>query len=231
MLLTPTEMERLVIFTAAELARKRRARGVKLNHPEAVAFIADEILEGARDGRSVADLISFGATLLSTDDVLPGVMDLTPMIQVEATFPDGTKLVTVHDPIRPGTRPYKMERTPGELIVPDEEVEINAGRREITLKVLNTGDRPVQVGSHYHFFETNPALDFDRSAAFGMRLAVPAGTAVRFEPGDSKEVTLCEFGGTGELGGLNGLTDGSRHQPAVKEQALRRARERGFRGA
>jgi len=231
MLLTPTEMERLVIFTAAELARKRRARGVKLNHPEAVAFIADEIIEGARDGRSVADLISFGATLLTTDDVLPGVMDLMPMIQVEATFPDGTKLVTVHDPIRPGTRPYKMERTPGELIVPDEEVEINAGRREITLKVLNTGDRPVQVGSHYHFFETNPALDFDRSAAFGMRLAVPAGTAVRFEPGDSKEVTLCEFGGTGELGGLNGLTDGSRHQPAVKEQALRRARERGFRGA
>ena len=231
MLLTPTEMERLVIFTAAELARKRRARGVKLNHPEAVAFIADEILEGARDGRSVADLISFGATLLTTDDVLPGVMDLMPMIQVEATFPDGTKLVTVHDPIRPGTRPYKMERTPGELIVPDEEVEINAGRREILLKVLNTGDRPVQVGSHYHFFETNPALDFDRSAAFGMRLAVPAGTAVRFEPGDSKEVTLCEFGGTGELGGLNGLTDGSRHQPAVKEQALRRARERGFRGA
>jgi urease subunit gamma/beta len=231
MQLTPTEMERLVIFTAAELARKRRARGVKLNHPEAVAFIADEILEGARDGRSVADLISFGATLLTTDDVLPGVMDLMPMIQVEATFPDGTKLVTVHDPIRPGTRPYKMERTPGELIVPDEEVEINAGRREITLTVLNTGDRPVQVGSHYHFFETNPALDFDRSAAFGMRLAVPAGTAVRFEPGDSKEVTLCEFGGTGELGGLNGLTDGSRHQPAVKEQALRRARERGFRGA
>ena len=231
MLLTPTEMERLVIFTAAELARKRRARGVKLNHPEAVAYIADEILEGARDGRSVADLISFGATLLTTDDVLPGVMDLMPMIQVEATFPDGTKLVTVHDPIRPGTRPYKIERTPGELIVPDEEVEINAGRREITLKVLNTGDRPVQVGSHYHFFETNPALDFDRSAAFGMRLAVPAGTAVRFEPGDSKEVTLCEFGGTGELGGLNSLTDGSRHQPAVKEQALRRARERGFRGA
>jgi urease subunit gamma/beta len=231
MLLTPTEMERLVIFTAAELARKRRARGVKLNHPEAVAFIADEILEGARDGRSVADLISFGATLLTTDDVLPGVMDLMPMIQVEATFPDGTKLVTVHDPIRPGTRPYKMERTPGELIVPDEEVEINAWRREVMLKVLNTGDRPVQVGSHYHFFETNPALEFDRSAAFGMRLAVPAGTAVRFEPGESKDVTLCEFGGSGELGGLNSLTDGSRHAPAVKEQALRRARERGFRGA
>jgi urease subunit gamma/beta len=231
MLLTPTEMERLVIFTAAELARKRRGRGLKLNHPEAVAFIADEILEGARDGRSVADLISFGATLLTTDDVMPGVIDLMPMIQVEATFPDGTKLVTVHDPIRPGTQPYRMDRTPGEVIVPDEDIEINAGRREIEIKVLNTGDRPVQVGSHYHFFETNRALDFDRRAAFGMRLAIPAGTAVRFEPGESKEVTLVEFGGTGELNGLNGLTEGSRHTPATKERALRLARERGFRGA
>jgi urease subunit gamma/beta len=231
MLLTPTEMERLVIFTAAELARKRRARGVKLNHPEAVALIADEILEGARDGRSVADLISFGATLLTTDDVMPGVKDLMPMMQVEATFPDGTKLVTVHEPIRPGVHSYKMQRVPGEFIVLDEQIEINAGRREIALKVLNTGDRPVQVGSHYHFFETNRALEFDRAASFGMRLAVPAGTAVRFEPGESKEVRLVEFGGTGELGGLNSLTDGSRHAPATKERAVRRAHERGFKGA
>jgi urease subunit gamma/beta len=231
MLLTPTEMERLVIFTAAELARKHRARGLKLNHPEAVALIADEILEGARDGRSVADLITYGATLLTTDDVMPGVMDLIPMIQVEGTFPDGTKLVTVHDPIRPGTQPYRTERTPGEVIVPDEEIEINAGRRETVIKVLNTGDRPVQVGSHYHFFETNRALEFDRRVAFGMRLAIPAGTAVRFEPGEAKEVTLVEFGGTGELNGLNGLTEGSRHAQATRERALRLARERGFRGA
>ena len=86
------------------------------------------------------------------------------------------------------------------------------GAARSSLKVLNTGDRPVQVGSHYHFFETNPALEFDRGAAFGMRLDVPAGTAVRFEPGESKEVTLVEFGGTGELGGLNSLTDGRRHE-------------------
>ena len=99
MMLTPTELERLTIFTAAELARRRRSRGLKLNHPEAVAFIADEILEGARDGRSVAELIGFGSTLLSTDDVMPGVAVLMPMLQVEATFPDGTKLVTVHQPI------------------------------------------------------------------------------------------------------------------------------------
>lgn len=100
MLLTPTELERLIIFSAAELARKRRARGKKLNHPEAVALISDEILEGARDGRSVAELISAGAGILTTDDVMPGVDAMTPMIQVEAMFPDGTKLVTLHDPIR-----------------------------------------------------------------------------------------------------------------------------------
>ena len=110
MLLTPTELERLTIYVAAELARKRRAKGLALNHPEAVAYISDEILEGAREGRSVADLISFGSTLLSTDDVMPGVADLMPMIQVEGTFPDGTKLVTVHDPIRPGKLAQAADR-------------------------------------------------------------------------------------------------------------------------
>ena len=99
MLLTPTEMERLTIFTAAELARKRRAKGLKLNHPEATALIADEILEGAREGRTVADLMSFGSTILGAADVMPGVADLMPVLQVECTFPDGTKLVTVHNPI------------------------------------------------------------------------------------------------------------------------------------
>ena len=100
MLLTPTEFERLIIFTAAELARKRRDRGLLLNHPEAVALISDEILERAREGKSVAELISYGSTILNTDDVMPGIAELMPMLQVEATFPDGTKLVTVHEPIR-----------------------------------------------------------------------------------------------------------------------------------
>lgn len=99
MLLTPTELERLTIFTAAELARKRRARGLKLNYPEAVAFITAGILEGARDGQSVAALMSHGTTLLKRDEVMEGVPEMIPDIQVEATFPDGTKLVTVHNPI------------------------------------------------------------------------------------------------------------------------------------
>jgi urease subunit gamma len=99
MRLTQREQEKLLIFVAAELARKRRARGLKLNHPEAVAIIAAELLEGARDGRSVADLMSYGRTILSRDDVMEGVPEMIPEVQVEATFPDGTKLVTVHEPI------------------------------------------------------------------------------------------------------------------------------------
>lgn len=230
MLLTPTELERLTIFTAAELARKRRSRGLKLNYPEAIALISDEILEGARDGKSVADMMSIGSQILTQDDVLPGVATMLPMLQVEATFRDGTKLVTVHDPLRPkpGTS-TEPTVTPGEILAIDGEIELNAGRRKASMKVTNMGDRPVQIGSHYHFFEVNRALDFDREAAFGMRLDIPAGTAVRFEPGQEKVVELTEFGGEQRLSGLNGLTNGSARDPAVKAAAITRARERGFR--
>lgn len=232
MLLTPTEMERLTVYVAAELARKHKAKGLPLNHPEAIAYIVDEILEGAREGRSVADLIAWGSTLLTTDDVMPGVAHLMPMIQVEGTFPDGTKLVTVHDPIRPGKHARaKDEVVPGEIITDDGDIELNAGRHKTTLKVVNTGDRPVQIGSHYHFFEINKALDFDREKSFGMHLDIPAGTAVRFGPGKSKEIVLTEFGGTGELLGLNNLTDGNWRSETNRTEALQRARQRGFKGA
>ena len=232
MLLTPTEMERLIIFTAAELARKRRQKGLELNYPEAVALISDEILEGAREGRSVAELISFGSTILTSDDVMPGIAEMMPMLQVEATFPDGTKLVTVHEPIRPGTTERAADtRTPGEIIPAEGEIEINAGRVRTTVVALNTGDRPIQIGSHYHFFEANRALEFEREKAFGMHLDIPAGTAVRFEPGESKEVTLVAFGGSGEIFGLNRLTDGSIRSELRREEALKRARDRGFKGA
>ncbi len=228
MLLTPTEIERLTIFTAAELARKRKSRGLKLNHPETVAYICDEILEGARDGRSVAELISYGSTILTSDDVMSGVADLLPMIQVECSFPDGTKLVTVHDPIRPGRQKIASEVSPGELLADDGDIETNVGRRKSSVTVLNTGDRPVQIGSHYHFFEVNKALEFDREAAFGMHLDIPAGTSVRFEPGASKAVALTEFGGTRELHGLNGLTDGCVDDASVKARALERAKKQQF---
>jgi urease subunit gamma/beta len=232
LLLTPTELERLTIFTAAELARKRRARGRRLNAPEAVALICDEILEGARDGRSVAEMISFGSTILTSEDVMPGVGALIPMIQVEGVFPDGTKLVTVHDPIRPvpGAFPDANAITPGEIRAMPGQIEINAGRRKASVTVLNTGDRPVQIGSHFHFFEVNKALDFNREAGFGMRLDIPAGTAVRFEPGQNKNVPLVAIGGKARVGGLNSLTNGATDQDAL-EPALARAREAGFKGA
>ena len=232
MMLTPTELERLTIFTAAELARRRKAKGLQLNHPETIAFISDEILEGAREGKSVAELISYGSTILTTDDVMPGVAELIPMIQVEGTFPDGTKLVTVHDPIRPGSR--KVEKggqvTPGELLPAEGEIELNVGRRKTSIEAINTGDRPIQIGSHYHFFESNSALEFSREEAFGMHLDIPAGTAVRFEPGESKVVSLVEFGGTKEMYGLNNLTNGAADSDKVKSAALVNASQRKFKG-
>ncbi|GAA2839709.1 urease subunit gamma/beta [Aminobacter aminovorans] len=231
MLLTPTELERLTIYTAAELARKRRAKGLLLNYPEAVAIISDEILEGAREGRSVAEMMSFGSAILTQADVMPGVAAMLPMLQIEATFRDGTKLVTVHEPLRPAAGAVADDVEPGAIITEEGEIELNAGRRKLTLKVVNTGDRPVQIGSHYHFFEVNKALDFDRAAAFGMRLDIAAGTAVRFEPGQEKDVPLTTFGGQQLLSGLNGLSNGQADDAAVKAAALANARARGFRGA
>jgi urease subunit beta len=120
---------------------------------------------------------------------------------------------------------------PGELLLADSDVTINEGRETAAVTVENTGDRPVQVGSHYHFFEANPALEFDRETAFGMRLDVPAGTAVRFEPGCERDVELVAVGGEGIVRGMSGLTNGDVTDEDVKQVALERARERGFRGA
>lgn len=111
------------------------------------------------------------------------------------------------------------------------DIVINAGRRTATVTVANRGDRPIQVGSHFHFFEINRALDFDRNAAFGMRLDIPAGTAVRFEPGDEREVGLVEFAGGRKIMGLNALTDGDADSPQVRLDAVERARALGYLGA
>ena len=122
---------------------------------------------------------------------------------------------------------------PGEVLVDEEAGPImaNVGRAAAQLVVYNTGDRPIQVGSHFHFFEVNKALEFDRAKAFGMHLDIPAGTAVRFEPGEAKDVTLVSFGGTGEIHGLNSLTNGSTRNENRKQDALRLARAKGFKGA
>jgi len=120
--------------------------------------------------------------------------------------------------------------TPGELIPGHGPIEINQGRDTQEVTVRNRGDRPIQVGSHFHFFESNKALDFDRTAAFGMRLDIPAGTAVRFEPGEEKNVELVDLAGNRRVVGLNDLTNGSVDSDAVKERALRRAEREGYQG-
>ncbi|MFG1370862.1 urease subunit gamma [Xanthobacter oligotrophicus] len=204
MLLTPREKDKLFIAMAAEVARKRLARGVKLNHPEAVALITDFVVEGARDGKTVAELMELGARVITADQVMDGISEMIHDIQVEATFPDGTKLVTVHHPIRGAP----SEMVPGELVPQEGDIHFNEGAERVRLTVSNTGDRPIQVGSHYHFYETNPALAFEREQARGMRLDIAPGTAVRFEPGASREVTLVPFGGKREVYGFRGAVQG-----------------------
>jgi urease subunit gamma/beta len=196
--LSPHEKDKLLLFTAGLLAERRKARGLKLNYPEAVAYISAAILEGARDGRTVAELMAHGTTLLTADDVMDGVAEMIPEVQVEATFPDGTKLVTIHNPI-----PCNGALIPGELLVEaGPDFVLNEGRSTLLLEVANTGDRPIQVGSHYHFFEVNSALRFDRDKARGYRLNIAAGTAVRFEPGQTRTVELCAFGGERKVYGF-----------------------------
>jgi urease subunit gamma/beta len=222
--LTPHEQEKLLIFVAAQLARARQARGLKLNYPEAMAILTAEIMEGARDGRSVAELMAYGKQILSADDVMDGVAEMIHEVQVEATFPDGTKLVTVHEPI-----PSGGANVPGAYLLADEPIIANDGRETTAIYVRNTGDRPIQVGSHFHFFEVNKALAFDRRSAFGTRLNIPAGTAVRFEPGEEKQVELVALGGEHVVYGLNALTNGA--VAGQEDAAVARATERGFGGA
>ena len=225
MRLTPKETDKLMLHLAGTLAKERKDRGLKLNYPEAIAYISSELLELARDGHSVTELMSMGAKMLTSEDVMDGVPEMIHEIQLEATFPDGTKLVTVHQPIT-GNGAVK----PGEILTEEGEIELNAGKDKAQITVTNTADRPIQIGSHFHFFEVNKALEFNRNLAYGMRLDIPAGTAVRFEPGESKRVELVEIGGTREGYGLNGLVEGSIDDEEIKKKALKKAAELGFKG-
>ncbi len=211
MLLTPHEQERLMVMGAADVARRRQERGLLLNHPEAVAVLTAWVLEAARDGMSVAEAMSAGCEVLDTSDVMEGVEVLIDELQIEATFPDGTKLVTLHEPIRPAALPPgaaddgAARLVPGELLLAEGDVVLLEDRELVSMRVLNTGDRPVQVGSHFHFAEANEALEFDRDAAVGRRLAVPAGTSVRFEPGIPMDVELVAYAGERITAGFRGL--------------------------
>jgi urease subunit gamma/beta len=210
--LTPQELDKLVLHQAGYLAQKRLARGLRLNYPEAIALIATQLLELVRDGKRVAELMDLGKHMLGRRQVMDGIAEMITEVQVEGTFPDGSKLITVHHPIVradgdlalalygsflpvPALEVFAplaedLVEAPGAVVIAPGDIELNAGRRTHALAVTNTGDRAIQVGSHYPFARTNRALVFDRAAAEGMRLDIPAGTAVRFEPGETRMVTL-----------------------------------------
>lgn len=228
--LTNRESDRLLIFTAAEMARRRRAEGIRLNLPESRAVIADAIHEAARRGSSVSELLALGRTILQPEEVEPGVVPLLEMLMVEPMFRDGQKLVCVHDPLGQPQDADEQDK-PGGFRLAKEGIEINVGRPTTRVVVRNFGDRPIQIGSHFHFFEVNSELEFDRAAAFGFRLDIPAGTTVRFEPGDEKTADLVAIGGDRRVEGLNNLTDGDLDSPEVKCRAIARAGAQGFRGA
>jgi urease subunit gamma/beta len=262
--LTPREIDKLILHQAGVLAQKRLARGLRLNYVEATALIATQILEFIRDGEGVPALMDKGKRLLGFSDVLPGVAGLIDEVQVEGTFPDGVKLVTVHHPIcsEKGDRSLALYGSgyeaipsphisrlsaarvasdkaqaadpalasagvPGEYILASGEVALNEGRAAFALDVTNVGDRPIQVGSHYPFFETNASLEFDREKALGCRLDIPSGTAVRFEPGETRSVNLVAFAGERIIYGGNALVSGSA-EGTNAAAALERARARGF---
>lgn len=236
MKLLPRELDKLIINQVGSLAQKRLARGVKLNYVETVALISAQLLEFIRDGKhTVAELMDIGTRILGRRHVMPEVCHCVHEIQVEGTFKDGTKLITIHDPISSDdgdlelalygsflpvpskdkfplaelNEYYGEDRGPGcVLTAKADPIVLVSERKRISLKVTNTGDRPIQVGSHYHFMETNKALEFDRSLSYGKKLDIPAGSAVRFEPGETKTVSLVDFGGNMIMSGGNGYSKG-----------------------
>jgi len=227
MRLTPNETDRLVLFTAASLARSRRARGLLLNVPEAIALIADTACEAARDGLRLSEARVLAASVLTADDVLPGVVDIVRDVRVEAVFDDGTRLVVVRDPF--GAAPPSLpQAAPGAVVTAAREPA--QPDDVVTVAVTNTAAVGITITSHFHFFEVNPRLDFDRRVAYGRRLAVPAGESVRFVPGETVEVNLVPFGGRRVAIGFAGLVDGPLDAPGAFERACSRGSEAGYLG-
>jgi urease subunit gamma/beta len=224
MRLSPTERDRLLLFNAAELARARRARGLRLNVPEATALIADAVCEAARDGARLTDAVEAGRAVLGPGDVLPGVADIVAEVQVEAVFEDGTRLAVVTDPIGGG---HLAAAAPG-AVMPGAAVRAPQYADVIEIDVTNTAAVPVSVTSHFHFFEVNPRLRFDRAAAYGRRAAIAAGSTLRFDPGATVTVPLTPVAGERVAIGFAGLVDGPLDAPGARAEALRRARECGY---
>jgi len=223
-LLQPREIDRLLLFQAAELARARRARGLLLNAPEAIAIIADTACEAARDGAAHAEAIAAAMTALGPEDVLPGVPSLVPHIEVEALFSDGTRLLLIIEPLGPGA-PDGPGSVQAATVVDTPVLDT------VEVSVTSTAVVPIAVTSHWHFFEANRLLDFDRRAAWGMRLSIPTGSTIRWAPGETRTVQLRPFGGRRIAYGFSGLVNGALDAPGACATALALAHERGYLGA
>ncbi len=223
--LTPRDLDRLLLFQAAELARRRRARGLLLNVPETIAIVADEVAEAARDGLRLEEAIARGRAVLGPADVLPGVADVVAQVQVEASFEDGSRLAVVHDPIGGGSLGADA---PGAVLPAD--APLAWPEPVATLTIENTASVPIAVTSHYHLFEANPRLRLDRAAAYGMRLCLPAGGVLRLDPGETCEAPVVPIGGERVAIGFAGLVDGPLDAPGAREAALERARACGYLG-
>lgn len=207
MRLTPSEEERLLLFGAAELARRHRAAGLALNAPEAVALISDAMLEAARAGMGYAAVEAAGLAAVSPDDVLPGVRELVDLVSLEVLLEDGTRLVTLVDPLgagRPADPHGPGAIVPSPLAAGEGARAPADGRERREITVENTSSRVVRISSHFPFDRVNHRLAFDREAARGFRLDLEAGSSARWGPGETRTVGLVRFGGGGGLNGDHG---------------------------
>jgi urease subunit gamma/beta len=193
MRLTPWEEERLLIFSAAELARRHRAAGLALNAPEAIALICDAMLEAARAGAYYDAVEDAGRAAVAPGEVLDGVRELVDEVRLEVLMADGARLVVLIDPLGAGA-PNDADG-PGAVRTTRQPIDPTAGRERVTLEVRNDSTRAVRVSSHYPFERVNPRLAFNRQAATGFRLDLAAGDSVHWRPGETKSVDLVRFGG------------------------------------
>lgn len=201
MRLTEAELDRVTIFSVAEMARRRRSRGLRLNHPEASALITDEMMELARDGSTYDEVVARGLTLLGVADLLPGVPTLLRGLRCEPLFDDGPRLIVLSNPIAGSPD----EDAPGRWELAEEPIVLNAGRDMISLAVHNRSDHVVNVSSHYHFYEVNPRLEFERARAYGRRLDIQAGRSLIWRPGETRDVTLVPFAGAQVVDGFQSV--------------------------
>lgn len=213
MALTPGEADRLLLHVQASLAQRRRDRGLQLNVPEATALIADAVCEAARDGLSLPEALAVGRGLLSVGDVLPGVADVLGEVRVEARFDDGTRLVVVKDPFGLGEGPSDSSPAPPV---------------EGTLTISNEAATDIGLTSHIHLAEVNPRLRLDRAAAFGFRLAIPAGETVWIRAGQQVDLPITGIRGARVVIGNSGLVDGALDDPDVRSAALTALRACGY---